>query len=110
MGAMVAHRHRTRRLQRLAEKERERDLHARLAQREIESQAETSRRRAEVQARHDGEVERFLLQQRQAFQEENWTKIEEFRQDEDAVPDFLRHFVRSSLEHKSVLDSDRLRR
>ena len=103
--AMVAHRHRTRRLQRLAEMERERDLHARLAQREIESRAETARRRAEVQARHDGEVERFLLQQRQAFQEENRTKIEEFRQDEDAVPEFLRHFVRSGKVNIAVLGS-----
>jgi len=132
--AMVGLRHRTRRNQRLAEMDRERDLHARLrrraapalarqrltemeherglrarlAQREIESRAE--RRRAEAQARHDGEVERFLLQQRQAFQQESRTKIEEFRQDEDVVPDFLRHFVRSGLEHRSAVDSDRFRR
>jgi len=101
--AMVAHRHRARRNQRPADFER--DLHARLAQREIESRAETARRRAEVQARHDGEVERFLLQQRQAFQEENGTKIEEFRQDEDAVPEFLRHFVRSGKVNIAVLGS-----
>lgn len=99
--AMVAHRRRTRRNQRLTEMEHERDVHAILAQREIESQAE--RRRAEVQARHDGEVERVLLQQRQAFQEENGANIEEFRQ--GAVPEFLRHFVRSGRVNIAVLGS-----
>jgi len=88
---------------RLAEMERERDLRARLAQSEIESLAATARWKAELQARHDEEVERFLLQQRQAFQEENLAKMEEFRQ--DAVPEFLRHFLRSGRVNIAVLGS-----
>jgi hypothetical protein len=82
---------------------REPDLRERLAQCEIDARAGTARRNAEVQARHDEEVERFLLQQRQAFQEENGANIEEFRQ--DAVPEFLRHFVRSGRVNIAVLGS-----
>jgi len=67
------------------------------AQSEIEHGAAT----AEVQARHDEEVERFFLQQLQAFEEENGANIEEFRQ--GAVPGFLRHFVRSGRVNIAVL-------
>jgi hypothetical protein len=79
------------------------DVRARFAQSEVEYRTATGRWNAEVQARHDGEVERFLLQQRQAFQEENGAKVQEFRQ--DAVPEFLRPFVRSGRVNIAVLGS-----